>query len=64
MKSKPVDYKRYFSLGIIIVSLGVIFSTVLSTNYRSLGVVFVAIGGFLIIVAMSKKRKIESGNDK
>ena len=44
-------------MAIIVIALGVVFSTAMSGAVGSLGTVFIAIGGFLFIVAMSRKRK-------
>ena len=43
--------------GIIAISLGVVYSTTLSETSGSLGTVLIAIGGFLFVVAMSRRRK-------
>ena len=52
-------YKRIFFIGLIVIALGVIFSTTLSDKLGSLGIVFIAIGGLLFIASMSRKRKEE-----
>jgi len=49
--------KTYIFAGIIITALGVIFSTTMSDIFGSLGIVFIAVGGLLFIIGMSKKRK-------
>ena len=51
------SYKRIMFAGIIAISLGVVYSTTLSETSGSLGTVLIAIGGFLFVVAMSRKRK-------
>lgn len=52
-------YKRIFLIGLIVIALGVIFSTTLSDKLGSLGIVFIAIGGLLFIASMSRKKKEE-----
>ena len=50
------DYKKFWYIGIIIISLGITMSTTLNETLGSLGIVFIAIGGFLFIVALKKKK--------
>lgn len=52
-------YQRIFFIGLIVIALGVIFSTTLSDTLGPLGIVFIAIGGLLFIASMSRKRKEE-----
>ena len=53
-------YKRIFFMGLIVIALGIIFSTTLSDKLGSLGIVFIAIGGLLFIASMSRKKKQEA----
>ena len=55
-KDELSNYKKIFFTGIIIISLGIIITTTLDETLASLGVVFIAIGGFFFIVAMKKKK--------
>lgn len=57
-------YKRIFLIGLIVIALGVIFSTTLSDKLGSLGIVFIAIGGLLFITSMSRKKKEEDKAEK
>ena len=41
------------------IALGIIFSTTLSEKLGSLGIVFIAIGGLLLIASMNRKKKEE-----
>ncbi len=50
-------YKRIFLVGLIVIALGVIFSTTLSDALGSLGIVFIALGGLLFISSMNRKEK-------
>jgi len=50
-------YKRIFFVGLILIALGVIFSTTLSDKLGSSGIVFIAIGGLLFIASMSRKKQ-------
>lgn len=61
---KVQGYKRQIFLGIVIVSLGIVFTNLLKDEVSSLGVVFVAIGGFFLIVGMSRKRKEDHQNNQ
>jgi len=53
-------YKRIFFLGLIVIALGVIFSTTMSDRLGSLGIVFIAIGVLLFIASMSRRKKEEA----
>ncbi len=57
-------YKRIFFIGLIVIVLGIIFSTTLSDKLGSLGIVFIAIGGLLFIASMSRKKKEEDEAQK
>lgn len=50
-------YKRYFFIGLILISLGATFSTTLRDRIGSLGTVFIAVGGLFFIISMAKKKK-------
>jgi len=63
MSKKLEKYKQYIFIGIIIISLGVTFSTILKDNVGSLGTVFIAIGGLFFIIGMSMKKKEEGKNN-
>ena len=53
---KLEEYKRFAFYGIIVISMGITFSTVLSEKFGSLGLVFISLGSLLLIIGMSKKR--------
>jgi len=53
-------YKRLGFMSIIVVALGGVFSTTMGEQLGSLGTVFIAIGGLLLIASMNQKR-IEEG---
>ncbi len=57
-------YKRIFFIGLIVIALGVIFSTTLSDRLGSLGIVFIATGGLVFITSMSRKKKEEDAAEK
>ena len=57
MRNKLEPYKRYIFIGIIIIALGVTFSTTLKESVGSIGTVFIAVGGLFFIIGMSKKLK-------
>ncbi|RPG35678.1 hypothetical protein [Flagellimonas sp.] len=60
---KKETYRKYIFMGIVIIALGIVFSTTLKGNVESLGNVLVAVGGLLFIVGMSKKKKEEKERD-
>lgn len=62
MKNKLEKYKQYLFLGITIIALGVTFSTVFKEVERSLGIIFIAVGGLFFIIGMNMKKKIENNN--
>ena len=47
--------KRFIFLGIIIIALGITFSTTMQDYVSSLGTVFIAVGGLFFIIGMHKK---------
>jgi len=55
--SKIESYKKFIFAGILVIALGITFSTSLSDNFGSLGTVFIAVGGLMFIIGMSKKPK-------
>ena len=57
MSEKRAEYKRFIFAAIIIIVLGIIFSTALKETSGSLGTVLVAVGGLFFIAGMSKKNK-------
>ncbi len=54
-KQDLASYKKIWFIGIIIIALGIVISTTMSKQLGSLGIVFIAIGGFLFIVSLKKK---------
>ena len=52
---KNLGYKRAIFLSIILVSLGVVLTNI--SSVPSIGVVFIALGGFFLIVGMARKQK-------
>ena len=55
MKRSLEKYQRTIYLAIILIALGVTFSTTMPV--KSLGTVFIAVGGLFFIIGMSQKRK-------
>lgn len=64
MKRTIAPYKRYIFIGILIIALGVTFSTTMKDSLGSLGTVFIAIGGLFFFIGMSKKRKDDEQQEK
>ena len=57
MSKKLESYKRFIFIGIIIIALGITFSTTLKESVGSLGTVFIAVGALFFIIGMSRKPK-------
>ena len=51
--------KKIFFTGIIVIALGINFTTVMADSMGSIGTVFIAIGGLLFIAAMVRKKDEE-----
>ncbi len=63
MVEKLEKYRRYIFIGIVILALGVTFSTTLKDSLGSLGTVFIAIGGLFFIIGMNMKKKEEESKN-
>lgn len=50
-------YRRTLYIGMIMIALGIVFTTTLSEKVGSVGIVFIAIGGLLFIVGMTRKKR-------
>jgi len=50
-------YRRTLFIGMIVIALGIVLSTTLSEKVGSLGIVFIAIGGLLFIIGMTRKKR-------
>jgi len=57
MSKELTKHKRYIVLGIIFISLGIIFSSTMKDSNDSLGIVFIALGGLFIIKGVRMKMK-------
>ncbi len=64
MSKRLEPYRKFIFIGIIIIALGITFSTTLKDTVGSLGIVFIAVGGLVFIIGMSKKRKEDEQKDK
>lgn len=49
---------------IIVIALGLVFSATMEEAYKSLGIVFVAIGGLLFFLGMNLKEKTDQGKNQ
>jgi Sec-independent protein secretion pathway component TatC len=49
--------RKYILIGILIIALGITFTTTLKDTVGTLGTVLIAVGGLFFIIGMSKKRK-------
>ena len=56
--------RRYIFIGMIIIALGITFSTTLQNAFGALGTVFIAVGGLFFIFGMNHKRKEDEGQEK
>jgi Sec-independent protein secretion pathway component TatC len=59
-----MNYRRFIFAGIVIIALGITFSTTLQERTGSLGTVLIAVGGLFFIIGMSKKRKEEEEEEE
>ena len=57
MNSNLEKYKKFIFMGIIIIALGITFTTAMKEAMGSLGTVFIAIGGLFFIIGMNMKRQ-------
>ena len=57
MSKNLEKYRKFIFIGMIIIALGITFSTTLKDTVGSLGTVFIAVGGLFFIMGMSMKRK-------
>ncbi len=64
MNEKSEPYRKFIFIGILIISLGITFSTAMKDTFGALGTVFIAIGGLFFIIGMSKKRKQDEQKNK
>ena len=64
MNIKKEEYNRIIFMGIVIISLGISFSTTLKDSLGTLGLLFIALGGLFFIIGMSQKSKEEERKNK
>lgn len=57
MNKELTKHKRYIVLGIIFITLGIIFSSTMENAYDFSGIVFIALGGLFIIKGVRMKKK-------
>ena len=62
MSEKLEKHQRYIFIGMVIISLGITFSTALKDSVGALGTVFLAIGGLFFIIGMRLKKEEDSKN--
>ena len=55
MNKEPGKYKRLLFAGITVIALGITFTTSLKDTAGSLGIIFIAIGGLLVIIGIKQK---------
>jgi Sec-independent protein secretion pathway component TatC len=64
MSKKTETYRKFIFIGIIIIALGITFTTTFKDTVGSLGIVLIAVGGLFFIIGMSKKRKEDEQKNK
>ncbi len=64
MNNKTEISRKFIFIGIIIIALGITFTTTLKDTVGSLGTVLIAVGGLFFIIGMSKKRKEDERNNE
>ena len=57
MSKELTKHKRYIVLGIIFISLGIIFSSTMEDTYGSSEIVFIVLGVLFIIKGIRMKKK-------
>ncbi len=57
-----MDYRKTGYFAIVIVAFGIVINTTLNESLGSLGTVFIAVGGLLLISAFAKKKKADKDN--
>jgi len=60
MKKAWNNWQKRVYMGILLTTIGVLFSTIMPNNTESMGAVFIALGGLFLISGMSLKRKAEN----
>lgn len=60
---KLAEYQKFIYLGIVVIALGIVFTTSLRETAGYFGNVLVAIGGLFFIIGMSKKKRSEKDVD-
>lgn len=53
--------RKLFFVSMIVIALGVTFSTTLADTVGSLGIVLIAVGGLFFIMAMAERKKEQNG---
>ena len=59
-----MDYRKMLYTGIIIIALGIVLTTTMKDATGFLGTVFIALGGLLFIISMSRKKQADIKKDK
>jgi len=57
MANRSEKYNNFIFIGMVIIALGIVFSTTLQDTVGSLGTLLIAVGGLFLIIGMSKKRR-------
>ena len=57
MSKELTKHKRYIVLGIIFISLGISFSSIMEDTYGFSGIVFIVLGGLFLIKGVRMKKK-------
>ncbi len=57
-------YKKTGFFAIILVALGIVINTTLNESLGSLGTIFIAVGGLLLISAFAKKKKADKDSQE
>jgi uncharacterized membrane protein len=63
MKTKLEQHKKLIFTGIIIIALGITFTTTMQESMGTVGTVFIAIGGLFFIFGMKKKEDIRKAHE-
>ena len=63
MPEKLSEAKRFIYFGLLIISLGLIYSTTLAESLGAFGMLFMVMGGLFFIIGMRKRKQEEDNKE-
>ncbi|OGU59510.1 MAG: hypothetical protein A2X64_08330 [Ignavibacteria bacterium GWF2_33_9] len=64
MTQKIISFKNLALFGLILISLGVNFFIIFTDSMRTLGIIFLAIGGLMIVISILRRKMQEKEESK